>query len=157
MRFRAFTILELLTVMLITSLVISAGYLTLNVMGFQFELFKSSTEKNEELYRLEYLLKTDFNNASEVIRTAEGIEIRDTFPVIYVVTYKRLIRTKNEIVDSFNYAIKDIIYSFEGRTIEYSGELVDRIYFVIRIGDLEIPFIAKKWYAGNVLFKNDDR
>ena len=125
-RLPAFTIPELMVVMLLSAVVISAMYVLLQFSFSNYFRYLTSTEKLNRISRMNYLLTKDINTSAVLQKTATGFTFTALNKVIsYTIQDSVLVRTDG---------ITDTLYA-SGITYEVSmneipvtpSELADRI------------------------------
>jgi prepilin-type N-terminal cleavage/methylation domain-containing protein len=93
-KIKAFTLSEMIVVLLITSLVVGLAYSVLRLVQSQMHGMASQYEANSELYRLRQALWIDFNSADrlfvdpktgELYRTGTLVDIRYRFEKDWII------------------------------------------------------------------------
>src|SRR4051812_31683715 len=92
-RLAAFTIPELMVVMLLSTVVISAMYVLLQFSFTNYFRYYAATEKLNRIARMNYLLTKDINTSAVLQKTATGFTFTALNKVItYTVVDSTLIR-----------------------------------------------------------------
>jgi|GEM_PF-2122289 hypothetical protein len=93
-RLAAFTVPELMVVMLLSGIVISAMYLLLQFSFTNYFRYYKSTEKMNRISRMDYLLTKDVNTSAVLQKTADGFSFTEyDKKITYQIIDSVLIRT----------------------------------------------------------------
>jgi len=76
-RLTAFTVPELMVVMLLSGIVISAMYLLLQFSFINYFRYYTSTEKMNRISRMDYLLTKDINTSAVLQKTIDGFSFTE--------------------------------------------------------------------------------
>lgn len=125
-RLAAFTIPELMIVMLLSAVVISAMYVLLQFSFSNYFRYLTSTEKLNRISRMNYLLTKDINTSAVLQKTATGFAFTALNKVVsYTIQDSMLVR-KDVITDTL-YASAITYELFMNELPIISPELADRI------------------------------
>ncbi len=100
----AFTLLELLVGMVISSLLIGFTYIALNMLFKQFGQYKSNNTQVVELVEMEVVFSRDLLYASKAfIQNDSTVQLlrSNNYPITYLFGKSNVLRTVNGLVDSF--------------------------------------------------------
>jgi prepilin-type N-terminal cleavage/methylation domain-containing protein len=101
-KLRAFTIIELIIVMLISSVVITIAYTGLGVFYRQYTQFKHTQEAVSQTLLLDRLLTLDFSNCNYVEKKEGGITcVYADKEIAYQLTDEYILRTEKQTADTF--------------------------------------------------------
>jgi hypothetical protein len=136
-RLAAFTIPELMVVMLLSAVVISAMYVLLQFSFSNYFRYYRSTEKLNRIARMNYLLTKDINTSAVLQKTSTGFTFTDVNKVItYTIQDSMLVR-RDGITDTLNTSA--IIYElFMNEIPVVSSGLADRIQLTLTYNSEEL-------------------
>ncbi|MHB8208036.1 PulJ/GspJ family protein [Mucilaginibacter sp.] len=159
-RVKAFTIMEITVVMLISAIVIGIAYTAFNIIGQSYRSFQHKNEELAVLIRLDELLRKDFSRADTISKTAGGIFVKTgTDSVTYAFEPDFTVRTST-IIDTFKLNVQDVTASFETSpitTIDPVSEQnrIDELDFSILFENEKIPYTYYKQYSSaNLIERN---
>jgi competence protein ComGF len=149
-KIKAFTIMELLVTLVLTSIIVSlASSIYLNMQKY-FSDSEAAYEKNSDINFLIGLIKNDFENASSVVSSFGLITLisNDSKMLEYNFGDEYIIRKKEYQRDTFYVKTEelDII------RLDNNSDLVTEIKADIIIDDGVIPFHIYKSYTRDILF-----
>ncbi|WP_241974259.1 hypothetical protein [Winogradskyella wandonensis] len=124
-RIQAFTLSEILVVLILTVIVVGLAFSVLSLIQKQMYSIQSNFEQSSEINRLEMALQIDFHSYSEIRLDSQLDELKfktETDSIYYKFSTDNIIREK----DTFNISIFQKSLFFNGETINDSG-LVDAI------------------------------
>ncbi|MBI4646419.1 MAG: prepilin-type N-terminal cleavage/methylation domain-containing protein [Bacteroidia bacterium] len=151
MKHKAFTIIELLVAMLISSIVITASigiYLTLKELSFRYN---EQYRNNAAIINLAGLIKADIDNACFIREGFGGIylDMNNENRIYYSFEDSRIVRKINFQLDTFYLKNRNI----EVENLEAGSGLIENIKFEILYGDSALRFYFHKEYMPDILFK----
>ena len=136
-RLSAFTIPELMVVMLLSGVVISAMYLLLQFSFTNYFRYYKSTEKLNRISRMNYLLTKDINTSAVLQKTGTGFTFKALNKVVtYTILDSTLVRTDG-ITDTL-YASAITCELFMNEVPVISSELADRIQLKLMYNSEEL-------------------
>jgi len=113
-KIRAFTLMELLVGMIISSLVIAFGYGTYSLIYKQYLSYKTVKMEIVNIAQLNSVLNHDFATA-EMISFNEhklNIDRKNSFPLVYNFNDSIILRIDNELTDTFKIVPGNIVTNF---------------------------------------------
>ena len=125
-RLAAFTIPELMVVMLLSAVVISAMYVLLQFSFSNYFRYLTSTEKLNRISRMNYLLTKDINTSAVLQKTATGFTFTALNKVVSYTIQDSMLMRKDVITDTL-YASAITYELFMNELPIISPELADRI------------------------------
>jgi len=155
-RLNAFTIPELMVVMLLSGVVISAMYLLLQFSFTNYLRYYASTEKLNSISRMNYLLTKDINTSAVLQKTASGFTFTSLNKVVsYSILDSVLVRTDG-ITDTL-YATAITCELFMNEVPVISAEFANRIQVQLMYNgeDLFMQY-NKNMDAKSFLFTEDN-
>jgi prepilin-type N-terminal cleavage/methylation domain-containing protein len=110
-KLRAFTLMELLIGMIISSIVISFCYATYSIIYKQYLTYKAVKQEVVQTAQLNAILTTDFLNAETVTYDDTKLTLNNTDASVleYNFNDEFILRRQAEIVDTFKLVATDII------------------------------------------------
>ena len=156
---KAFTLVELLVSMLISSIVISMAYVSYDIVYKQFSNYKNINKKINEVILIDMLLKNDFFQAKEIYcKTSDKLIFKDkqNHENTYLFTPGYIIRKSNEVNDTLFIGASKILFKFQNEELfsdnaSLTNKLMDEFCFEsFVLGEIE-QFHYKKEYAADVL------
>jgi prepilin-type N-terminal cleavage/methylation domain-containing protein len=129
-RLTAFTIPELMVVMLLSGIVISAMYVLLQFSFFNYFRYFTATEKLNRIARMNYLLTKDIHTSAVLQKTLNGFTFTSPSKMVsYNIIDSMMVRT-DKITDTlYASAIKCELFLNDSPSIE--GELADLVQLTI--------------------------
>lgn len=148
-RISAFTLMEVIIVMIISMIVVSLTYKTLDIVSMQYRQFSKSRKHIYELSLLETLLTKDFANSEYLKRMNDGVmcKYRDK-NVVYTFNDGFIVRSEGTITDTFNIMPREIKYYFSDKEVKNTNSYIDKVAFVY-VQEGSKFFIYKKVYAAD--------
>jgi Tfp pilus assembly protein PilE len=157
---KAFTIMEITVVMLISAIVIGIAYTAFNIINQSYRSFEHKNDDMAILVRLDELLKKDFNHANTISKTTNGIVVKMiTDSVIYDFEPGFILRTST-IIDTFKLTTQDIVTNFETNPITAISPVpeqnrIDELDFSILFDNEKIPYAYHKLYSSTDLIERN--
>jgi hypothetical protein len=159
-KLRAFTLLELLFVMILTTLIIGIGYLTFNISTKQLHSYRKNSKKISEIFLVTMLLNKDFTEAKSVLKVNDSLILTGDVNILlqYLFTEEYIVRNANLVSDTFYYKTQNRSEKFLDKPADVNYGLVDEIYFEIKTDDEHAEiFHAMKAYSAEALMLQEDR
>ena len=120
-RISAFTLNEMLVVLLVTTIVVSMGFAVLQLVQQQMGGIDRNYERNTELNLLRQSLWMDFNHSDGVWYDAKNGQLlfsNELKEVTYDLYEDNIVRD----IDTFNIALQERLFFFKGNTVQ-DGEI----------------------------------
>lgn len=155
-KLQAFTITELMVVMLISTITITAAFSAYSIIDKQFRAYGKDNEKALNLSTIKGLLSDDFLLAKEVQGNKNGIRFQmDNDSIIYAIHGNYIVR-KNSILntrnDTFAIKIEDSVFRLNNTEVE--NGLIDFAAFKIRLTPKMVSNLSfSKRYSSADLFE----
>ncbi|MBI4946038.1 MAG: prepilin-type N-terminal cleavage/methylation domain-containing protein [Bacteroidetes bacterium] len=155
---QAFTIIELLVVMVLSAIVISFGYLGYGMVQKNYLGFRSSAVRINESAKLQSALSYDVDNCHYL--SGDTKELIFVFEKNKMVTYlfldKVVIRAEGQVRDTIHAEIKNISLKYGQKPIAGNlGQIIDEILLECNLeGEQEI-FSYFKLYPADVLMSQE--
>lgn len=150
-KFKAFTIIELVVTMVITSIVIGIAVALYLTLDFYFRDTVYEYEKNNDILLTETMIKNDINNSRTITENNTGFYVLTTGNKIirYEITDNYIIRHTDISSDTTFYNITDLTIN----TLKHNKDLVNEIVIYIEQEKINIPLHFYKKYSNDVLFE----
>jgi len=144
-RIKAFTLIEVLITMIISSIVIAFALWSYNNILSYLHRYKQNEAQNQETVLFLGLFNTDFNQANTIKydRDELVLEYINQSPIYYDFYYDYCIRSTQNISDTLQINIFDIDCIKE--TI--SNTYVSDFYFTLALSDADYPMHYMKFYT----------
>ena len=157
-KLKAFTLLELLFVMILTTLIIGIGYFAFIFSVKQLYSYKENSKKIADAFQLTMLLNKDFAEAKSVLKINDTLAFTGILDsrLQYFFNDEYIIRNINTISDTFYYTTQNRSEKFLSTLADAHKGLVDEIYFEIKINKEQFEiFHALKSYSAEALMQNE--
>jgi len=159
-RVKAFTIMEISIVMLISAIVIGIAYTAFNIINQSYSSFQHKNEDIAVLVRLDELLRKDFSRANTISRTTNGIFVKTGIDsVTYEFEPDFTVRIST-IIDTFKLNVQDVVTTFETSPITAISPVteqnrIDELNFSILFENEKIPYYYHKQYSSSNLIERN--
>ena len=151
-KLNAFTIVELVTAMAISAVLVSLGYLCLTIQSHNFDKYRRRTSAMATLRLLEARSTLDIDEAEWVRDTLEAkqwVINRRHETIHYRVYPKFVIRETGLQTDTFAIGIRSVNVGY----LDDTTRLVNEIRILARIGEDTLPITLNKQYSATQIMK----
>lgn len=151
----AFTLLEVTVTMLISAICITICYTAYSLIQGYYIRFGEKNQQADLVLNLKHVLERDFQKALHVIKTDEGLMVKqDSLIIDYSFNDKQVLRQIKELhTDTFNIPIQRIDFYFEGHEVNVA-DTIDRLNLTIMMNSkMSVPLYINKNYSSADLFK----
>ena len=149
-KLRAFTLMELLVGMIVSSIVISFGYATYSLIYKQYRSYRIIKNELADVSQLSFILNNDMANA-EMVSLKENllsIDRKDKLPLLYDFNDSIVLRKENDICDTFKIAPSAVTAGF---IFPDQKAIVKYFSFEAKVlGEIE-HFVFSKNYSAEIL------
>jgi len=153
---KAFTVIELTVVMILSSIVISITYLSFDILQKQYRDYRESNDKIAMISKLNSLLHTDFNNSEIIIKTDAGILTNyRTKQINYEFDFGFILRKEGEITDTFFVKVDELNTHYLKQGQLESERIIDELTFETKINNKMRVFHYRKIYGADILMNVD--
>ncbi|HET6243888.1 MAG: prepilin-type N-terminal cleavage/methylation domain-containing protein [Bacteroidetes bacterium] len=153
---KAFTIIELVVVMILTSIVVGIVYSSYSIVGNQFYMYKKTGIQNSQVALLKMLLNKDFTTSQTIKKgNNELFFYQENNLILYGFGENFITRNSNAVKDTFAISPINIDTRFLNQVILNNNDIVDELYFEAEIFKQQQVFQFKKQYAADVLIENE--
>lgn len=150
-RIKSFSLLEMVIVMLLSSMVIAIGYQGYVMFYRQFLGFRGRADANARISMFDSRIFSDCADSREVRKTGNGIAfIFKNKTITYLIEGDNIVRRQEAVQDTFQLATPEVSMKFGGLPAEVSG-LVDEINIETRSGEEVTTFRYRKRYGADVI------
>jgi prepilin-type N-terminal cleavage/methylation domain-containing protein len=150
-KFKAFTLIEIVIVLVISSTVITlAMWSYLNVAKY-LKTYAENEHQNQELALFITHFSMDLDEASQVVENRDYLQLQfeNNTPVEYDFYSDKIIRYCNNFPDTFLVSIRQVDYIPESNTDDWISE----IHLDIGISSVQFPLVFYKFYTPQQLFQ----
>ena len=153
----AFTLIEVIVVMVISGIVVSASYFCYSMITRQMNLYRSHTDKTLEAVLLQTVIENDLHTSAFVRNETDyELELSSSDKKIYYVFGSNFILRKlDSVTDTFHIHADGPKMTFEKKTPEELHTLVDELTFGVRMADSTYTICFNKEYAPDVLMNEE--
>ena len=152
-KLKAFTLLELSIALLLTTVVISIGYMALGMIDRQQDDFRAYNAEVTDLQQLHWMLANDFDRAELALIQPDRLqlEFNDQIPVQYSFESDRIIRYEPEHTDTFTIANQWIKGYFDRQEQVLPQAPIDEFEVQGQVDESPLKFHFTKTYSANQL------
>lgn len=156
-KIKAYSLVELLVVMVIGSITIAVAYQGYILFYKQYLSFKISSGKNAEVSTLETLLLSDMEDSKEVKKSGNGIVCfyKDK-QILYSWSEDFITRKQFSVIDTFKLKNVDLKIKFNSKD-GIENTIIDELQFNWVNESEQFPFIFHKQYGADVLINEELR
>lgn len=151
---KAFTLLELLIAMIISSIVIAFGYEVYSIMYKQFLSYKKAKTEIVNTMQFNTVLTNDFYNSEEITFNENTIAVfrKNNEPLHYTFNDNYILRTRNEIMDTFKITATNIQEKFVFKNEQMQSTLINELSFdALQSGEIQHFLFEKNYSAATLL------
>lgn len=155
-KIRAFTLLELLIGMIISSIVIGFCYLSYSIIYKQYMSYKILKMEIVETIQFNSILNTDFIKAETVLFHENKLSFNSTYklPLQYDFNDKYILRKDGETIDTFRLATTNVLPKYLLEPEQLTNIIVSGFSFEANVlGELE-HFQFTKNYSAETMINN---
>ncbi len=153
-KLKAYTVMEVIVVMIISAIVISICYTSFDIISSQYRTYKEHNEKVNRSLLLDVLLNKDFNACEAVKITDEGFECAYRGKKIYYeISETKLIRMEEQVTDTFAVSSGTITFGFLGKEVSTPGAFVSSLSFTTLEKEMEQHYFYSKEYGADFLME----
>ena len=157
-KIKAFTILELVVVMILTSIIVGIVYSAYEVVGKQYNSYKKTNTQNRKVALLNMLLNKDFSTSYFIKYGEDKLLFYDQENKMTSYDFgveQGITRNSNAVTDTFFIPPLNVEMKFLNQMQQVRNNLVDELYFESIIFGQQQSFHFKKQYAADVLINNE--
>ena len=148
----AFTLQELLIVMILSGILLSTAYYGLRVVQQYYLRFDQRSEQNLAHQTLHSLLQRDFERAVYIVKEERAVVCHlNSEPIIYEFTTEAVLRRQAGVMDSFPGPAQELRCFFLGDEVVLPGQPISELTFTMTSQEEFLPYRVHKTYAADVL------
>ena len=152
-RFQAFTLHEMMIVMILSGILLGITYYSLEVMQSYYFLYNKEHSTLNDARTLQSLLQQDFDKSSSIVADDHLILCVGQFvQITYEFKQDYVLRLQLQVIDTFYYSPENIRYFFQGG--EFAPGIkqpISEMAFILQINKENIDFRAHKLYSAEEL------
>lgn len=138
--------------MLISAVVITVAYNSLEMFGLLNKRFSSNNEKNSGIVTFDRLFLQDMEKSTAVLKNGDGLRCQYVDKEIFYEFYpKEIYRTFLQTTDTFRFPASNPVFLFEQQTQEQDAGFVDEVHLEYMEDDEQQIFMYRKDYGPDVL------
>jgi len=151
-RLKAFTLTEMIVVMLLTAVVIGMAYAVFQIISKSYTSFNLKNEKVNDAERLEHWLARDLQRADACLNEEDGLKLLIGVDTVSY-TFKDSVVTRTSLrIDSFRVNTGKLAMMFDGQMLDTKPEQsVDQVSFELTLEKQKIPEVFYKLYSAEQL------
>ena len=144
-KFSAFTILELILVMILSGLVISIGYLAYSIANQQLTSYRTTSKKIEDFSQFSKIIKSDFAKSERIIKKGGGFECQHLEETIsYNIQYDFVARSSSLGSDTFSINIIRATFMADNEKKAFNADEITKVILDINWKEEAVSLIASK-------------
>ncbi len=149
-KIKAFTLTEVIVVMVISSLVIISGYVAYRVINMQMSLYKRNSELFVTAHDFNSTFTKDIFTSNYIYRKENDLLILASDTIIYSFYKDQIIRKIRDNSDTIRLQVKDFSASFQG--VPTQKGFVDYVQLNLVLAGDFYPFYYHKSYSSYNLY-----
>ena len=148
-KIKAFTIIELTVITLLSGIVISIAYFIFFIMEKQYNLYDKTSKYQLELSTLNRLLTQDFQIADSILtHDNSGIVVfKNSNKTLYIFAPPLITRNKNNQTDTFHLDVQDPTCLLDHTEVSVPNIWVDELMFTANYKQQKLRLHFYKKYA----------
>jgi len=154
-KIRAFTIIELVVVMVISGIAISIAGLSYDIINMQMLNYETTSARLLSTIQFNHLLKTDFIQAKKVIKEQGSLKFvsENKNEISYYFDEDNIIRRMAYLADTFQLSVFNVKQQLINEVQKNDGDLVDELSFQLTNLEHTQYFHYYKTYGADVLME----
>jgi prepilin-type N-terminal cleavage/methylation domain-containing protein len=159
-RIRAFTLIELVVAMLISSIVVIVAFTGYEIIAGQYVDYRKKSNEITKSFLLNNLLAKDFLNSELALINPNGdliFKFKATPEVDYQFRENYIIRVfTTTLQDTFFIPSQNIVKRFQGDSLTGNRALIDNLSFSAKVLDEKVYYQFAKEYGAGVLMEAEN-
>lgn len=153
----AFTLMELLIAMIVSSIVIAFGYSVYSIIYKQYLTYKTSKTEIVSTMQFNTTMNNDFINSVEITFAENTVTIfnKNKEPLHYKFNDDNILRMNNEVTDTFKLAAVNMKEKFVLRSEDLHSSLINEISFDSQLAGDTQHFVFRKNYSAATLLNKE--
>lgn len=155
-KLKAYTVVEMLVVMIVSTICISITFTSYKIFSNQYYLYKITSDTVASYHTCDKLMTMDFSQALKVERTIKGLLIyKKDKKVEYEFSEKGIIRN-DLLIDTFPVYPLSTEMFLGGKSQYLPGGLIDEFYFECQFREQNLFFHYQKNYGADVWIRLEE-
>jgi prepilin-type N-terminal cleavage/methylation domain-containing protein len=159
-RIRAFTLIELVVAMLISSIVVIVAFTGYEIIAGQYVDYRKKSDEITKSFLLNSLLAKDFLNSELILLNPNGdilFKFNNAPEVDYQFKEAYIIRIfANSLQDTFFIPSQNIVKRFQGDSLTGNQALIDNLSFSAKVLDEKVYYQFGKEYGAGILMEAEN-
>jgi hypothetical protein len=161
-KLKAFTIMEVTIVMLVSAIVIAITYTAFSIVNRSLRAFNRQHQDMAIVLQLDRVLRIDIDRAELMLRDTDGVILKNSSRTIKYQFVSDYVLRKELSIDTFKVKIDSISTTFENKQVNVTEERqdesrVDELDVNIHLQNENIPYYYHKQYSSeNLINRNPD-
>ena len=152
-KLKAFTLLEMIVVMILMGLVTGIAFYAYQIISNQYHSYERSMDQNNQLLLFEKTLMQDISKSEYMEKTTEGFQcVFHDKSIIYAFTGDYVLRTITQPYTFFVTTENDSA-SFFNKTILSAGDPIQKLSFTVLVKEDTLNHVFIKAYGADVLMR----
>jgi prepilin-type N-terminal cleavage/methylation domain-containing protein len=153
---KAFTLLEVLVVMILSGILLSLTLLALRIIWSQYIKASRHTEETAALNRLTHRMERDFEQADRITRQPSGLSFhRQNQQVLYEPAEDYWLRIQDEVTDTFYLPPRQLQCFYLKKQLLPAQTLLDELIFETEFREEKLIFHFIKHYDAQTLMQTE--
>lgn len=149
-RLRAFTLMEMMVVMVVSAVAITICFTCFNLIQRQFLRFKDRQEAFAVHLEIDRLMTKDFSDCRQILKMQQGCSFRYAWRTVrYEFMDGMIVRLDSARSDTFSIPFSGIEMRQGGRDVVEEGEMIDALRLQFLIDDEEFSLSFQKQYGAD--------
>lgn len=152
---KAFTIAEMIVIMMLTAITVSAAFALYRIVAFQWNNYQLTTKHIYSALSFERYLTQDIQFCDEVVYQDHSLTC--SWPdkqVRYSFEDSVVIRT-GSLVDTFPIGLHQVEVYWQNQPVMNVASSIDRIHLIAMPGEDTLEYTIQKQYASDILFRKN--
>lgn len=157
-KLKAFTLMELVVTMIISSIVIGMGYSAYSIIYKQYLNYKSLRTELMDVAGLNAELAANFYHCSRVLKQGENglcFELKKDKKINFEFSEQYILRKENDLIDTFKVAAKNCVFKYLLDDTDKKASLVHTFSFDSELLKEKVHFYFEKEYSSEIVIKEE--
>lgn len=156
-RIRSYTVIEMMVVMLVSSLSIGIAYTCYTIFTNHYLSYKKHSDELAEYIVMDKLLTKDISSCGKMEKTNDGILCLYKKKKVQYEFHETYVLRRAEIIDTFHvYPLGEPVFKRLGKKENIPGALLEEVSFDTKYKDERLYFYYKKQYGVDVLMSMEE-
>ena len=148
-KLKAFTIIELTVITLLSGIVISIAYFVFFILQKQYNTYDKTGKYQLEITTLSRLLTEDFQKSDSIISSSEKslLTYKNNIVTDYKFDVNYITRSKSSVTDTFHFNTENTVLLLDEVPVSVPGIWIDELKFETNYHQKKLSFHFYKKYA----------